>query len=186
MKYYPGEGEIGPSFWYSHTRMKDSTTKVVVAGSLLSAVGLLTYAWWPIPPRARFLKVAGGEEGSENWQKYVDNVTTRPPTERPHWCGIFALWALHKAGFACDWKWDLANGRGFLHKLPRTSNPQPGDMAYLHAYNHHAIVEKVDGNMIHTIDGNSGPRPTRVLRNVRPRNTIAFFYDTSQIFNNKC
>ena len=130
--------------------------------------------------------MAARELGSTDWEKYLQGVTLQSPDTKPYWCGIFALWSIHKAGYACDVKWDLASGRGFLYRLPLTSQPKPGDLGYLHAYQHHAIIEKVEGDLIHTIDGNSGAAPTRVLRNVRPRSAFAFFYDTSPLWKDRC
>lgn len=156
----------------------------LVAG--LSGASILALTLCPRSPRDRFLRAAAKELGSTNWEKYLQGVVEQTPTERPYWCGIFALWAAHKAGYACDWTWDLSTGRGFLYRLPVTTDPQPGDIAYLHAYQHHAIVEKVEGDIIHTIDGNSGAAPTRVLRNVRHRGEVAFFYDTSPMWNDRC
>jgi len=55
------------------------------------------------------------------------------------WCGVFALWALKKAGLT-DAVWVI--GRGFLRdlKLPTTESPKVGDVAYFRANQHHAIV----------------------------------------------
>lgn len=69
------------------------------------------------------------------------------------WCGGFALWVLHEAGLTTR-QWEI--GKGFLYKLPRTTSPLPGDLAYYdQPLQHHAIVEFVDtGGNVHTIDGN--------------------------------
>jgi hypothetical protein len=155
----------------------------------VAALGAGVIAWVARgTPRERFLRAARRELGSRDWERYTEGVLDPPttPATRPYWCGIFALWALHKAGFACDVKWDLRTGRGFLHRLRTTTDPKPGDMAYLHAYQHHAIVERVtpDG-MVHTIDGNTMP-DSRVARRVRPKNEFAFFYDTTPLFERKC
>lgn len=154
-----------------------------------TAVGVGVVAWFGLrSPRQRFLSAAKGEIGSRNWEKYLQGVLDPPltPSARPHWCGIFALWAMHKAGYACDVKWNLLTGKGFLYRLPRTTSPQPGDMAYLHAYQHHAIVESVnEDGTITTIDGNTLP-DSRVARRTRPRKEFASFYDTSPLFERKC
>lgn len=73
------------------------------------------------------------------------------------WCGATALTCLHEAGLALTvfWRWGL----GFLevNKLPKVKIPEPGDIAYYDKpYQHHAIVEHVDGDLLHTIDGNQG------------------------------
>lgn len=167
--------------------MKSDTKRKVAIGGLAAGGVALAWAVWPdTNPRKKFLKIASAEEGSLDWRKYLQGVTLQTPSEKKHWCGIFALWAMHQAGFACDWHWDLMTGKGFLYRLTITRDPQPGDMAYIHNFQHHAIVEKVEGNMIHTIDGNSGPQPTRVLRNVRPKSAFAAFYDTSAVWGMPC
>jgi hypothetical protein len=73
------------------------------------------------------------------------------------WCGATALTCLHEAGLAQNvfWIWGL----GFLevNHLPKVKLPEPGDIAYYDKpYQHHAIVESVDGDTLHTIDGNQG------------------------------
>lgn len=89
-----------------------------------------------------------------------------PHDYQPHirlaWCGAFALNRLHAAGLGQDVKWIF--GKGFLGRLPKTDRPQPGDIAYFDKpYQHHAIVESVDGETLHTIDGNQGHGPDHLL-----------------------
>jgi hypothetical protein len=77
-----------------------------------------------------------------------------PSLDRLAWCGIFALWAI-KQGVDCpDVKWAL--GSGFAARwLTQTSNPAPGDIAYLASpYQHHAVVTAVDDDQITTVNGN--------------------------------
>lgn len=71
------------------------------------------------------------------------------------WCGIFALWCI-KQGLDCPKvMWQI--GRGFAGRwLTVTTDPQPGDIAYLaQPYQHHAVVTAVDGDRITTVNGNS-------------------------------
>lgn len=169
--------------------MNANTKRNLAIGGAIAGAGLLAYAFLPpifLDPRQRFLKAAAEELGKTDWEQYLHGVTLQTPGSKIHWCGVFALWSAHKAGFACDWMWDLSTGKGFLYRLPVTKDPKPGDMGYLHNFQHHAIIEKVDGNMITTLDGNSGPAPSRVLRNVRPRSSFATFYDTSPMWQMKC
>jgi hypothetical protein len=87
------------------------------------------------------------------WASALPNT---PGLEHLDWCGAFALWALHNAGLALDWTWQL--GLGFLltknHHLPTTPNPQPGDIAYFDHNQHEAVVAQVDGDTITLINGN--------------------------------
>lgn len=89
----------------------------------------------------------------------------RQPFAGPYpkaWCGAFALWALHQAGLGLDLRWRFESTTdkrsGFLYALAKTKAPKPGDIAYLdQPWQHHAIVSAVDGDTVHTIDGNQGP-----------------------------
>ncbi len=88
------------------------------------------------------------------------------------WCGGFALWCLRESG-VCQWPsgepWSWQIGKGFASRLPRTMTPLPGDIAYFdQPLQHHAIVERITGSVLHTIDGNQTPgesvaRRTRTL-----------------------
>jgi len=73
----------------------------------------------------------------------------------PSWCGIFVFWALNKSGVPMK-KWELG-GRNVLPEAARTagSMPQPGDIAYRNEFSHFAIVEKVSGSTVTTVNGNT-------------------------------
>ena len=62
------------------------------------------------------------------------------------------LWVLHSAGLALTTKW--AVGSGFLSHLPQTSEPKPGDVAYLAHLQHHALVTAVKGEQVSLMNGN--------------------------------
>ncbi len=72
----------------------------------------------------------------------------------PHWCGIFAIWAVKKAGK------DVGNwvpGKGVLGagKLGTTKSPKPGDIGYINLpKQHHTVIKEVKGDTIISIDGN--------------------------------
>jgi len=72
------------------------------------------------------------------------------------WCGVFVLWCLHEGGIAPDLHWHI--GAGFVGpaKLELTKTPKPGDVAYNAHLQHHAIVVAVEGEDVHTLDGNQG------------------------------
>lgn len=76
----------------------------------------------------------------------------------PQWCGAFALWCLHQAGVGTELRWEFGPPHyGFLWNLKQTKTPQAGDIAYLDKpFEHHAIVVTVEGDTVHTIDGNQG------------------------------
>jgi hypothetical protein len=92
----------------------------------------------------------------------------------PSWCGIFALWALRCAGVRVG-TWVMGSGISAVSGLRPTHDPQPGDVGYFEAHQHHCIVAAVDGDAISTIDGNSGG-DGEVLTHNRSRYEFAAFY----------
>lgn len=91
------------------------------------------------------------------------------------WCGGFALYCLHQAGLAKDVHWRI--GRGFLlqppHPLPIVKVPQSGDVGYQGSpFQHHFVVEQVDGQLVHSVDGNQ-PDVRRKIRTIGP--ALTFF-----------
>ena len=109
-----------------------------------------------------------------------------------HWCGIFCLWALHQAGLALDWQWEI--GRGFLYQLaPPVLEPAAGDVAYFpnskfgSPVQHHAIVESLDGYQLTTIDGNTNRgrfergQVLRKSRDVRIYDPTPSYYSISSL-----
>jgi hypothetical protein len=84
------------------------------------------------------------------------------------WCGVFNLYCLRQAGVTTR-KWKL--GYGFLSvapALPQTADPQMGDTAYFHTpFQHHAIIDRIEGETLYTVDGNQGA-PQTVRRKERP------------------
>ena len=73
----------------------------------------------------------------------------------PSWCGIFVFWALNKSGVPMP-KWQLGERmiKPEAARLPG-DGPLPGDIAYRNAFSHFAIVEKVNGNTVTTVNGNT-------------------------------
>jgi hypothetical protein len=113
--------------------------------------------------RGRAVRIAKAELGRGDPQRYASAAGGSVPTGES-WCGIFALWVLRQAGLT-DWTWQW--GWGFISKLPRTSNPQPGDIAFKQEpFQHQAVVEKAKGGYVWTINGNSDGG--RVVRKVHP------------------
>lgn len=99
------------------------------------------------------------------------------------WCGAFALWCLHQAGCGLDVHWVI--GLGFLLVPPRALalvvTPEPGDVSYKpHPWQHHAIVERVEGKTVHTIDGNQGP-PSFIKRGSHELGDGRFYFDVSRL-----
>ncbi len=96
----------------------------------------------------------------------------------PHWCGIFTGWVYKKAGIPVpDWK----PGIGILGSsiFTPTDYPRKGDIGYIdQPYQHHNIIVGVNGDMIHTIDGNSGVS-SEVIEKISPVSYFSGFYTAS-------
>jgi hypothetical protein len=118
------------------------------------------------------------------WADVLRQALTAP--HPPQWCGAFALWSLHKAGLGLGLRWMFGPPHfGFLwnlHQLKPHELPEPGDIAYLDKpYQHHAIVACVEGDTVHTVDGNQGPLKP-IQKYERPRaHWTAFFSIASLI-----
>lgn len=121
--------------------------------------------------RARGVSIAEAELGpqqrdSDRVREYIARVMPqynaqqiRQLSKSPkfQWCGVFALWCLHAAGVTTV-PWEL--GRGFVYRLPRTSDPQPLDVFVGPGPNwHHGVVKSrylVDGKpWLTSIEGNT-------------------------------
>lgn len=120
--------------------------------------------------RSRVISIAAGRIGTPDASSFWSVCGHEPFDKRKAWCGIFALWCLTEAGLA-EFKWEF--GKGFLYRMTRTEAPKPGDIGYIeHPYQHHLIVERIEGELVHSIDGNQ----PRVARRVRLRKEITAFY----------
>lgn len=102
--------------------------------------------------RARVVAVARSQVGKGLQDAYLADAAPDFVGERPEWCGIFALWCLHQAGLGRDVTWVVA--KGFLFRLPRTSTPEPGDIAYYLKWQHQAVVLDVEGDSVSVANGN--------------------------------
>jgi hypothetical protein len=117
--------------------------------------------------RGAVVQAAISQLGQHNLAEYWSDALGKPQQSAPKlaWCGIFALRCLHVAGLAQHVTWRM--GVGFLSKgdghwlIPMTDKPQPGDIGYRDKpWQHHFVVEAVDGDQVHSIDGNSGAYST--------------------------
>lgn len=104
--------------------------------------------------REDVVRIARAELGKSDPLPYWHEVLTSGPPYPPQWCGAFALYCLRRAGLT-DWHWEI--GKGFLSRLKRTSDPQPGDIGYQdQPFQHHFVVVEVDTHTLTSIDGNQG------------------------------
>jgi len=126
--------------------------------------------------RARVVALAKSEVGKADVDRYAASACPGCVGSRFEWCGVFALWALRTAGLT-DWQWRI--GSGFLTRLPTTSNPKPGDMAYFDSYQHHAIVAGVRGETVDLINGNG--QGGVVTESSAPKGKAAAYYSIEQL-----
>lgn len=127
-------------------------------------------------------ELGGGHvKGSPEVERYCESslpaaytaAQIRYAAKNSEWCGIFALYCLHEAGIALDVRWVVGGGFVLEQGLPRTSTPQPGDIAVRPSpFWHHAIVESLGSGQLITIDGNQ----PGVVRRIRPAPTSNIQY----------
>lgn len=98
------------------------------------------------------------------------------------WCGALALRCLHAAKLGLAYKWMFGPPHyGFLFRLEQTHEPEPGDIAYLDKpWQHHAIVTDVEGDTVHTIDGNQGASAP-IKTHEAPRSHWTAFYSIAPL-----
>ncbi len=89
------------------------------------------------------------------------------------WCGIFAAAVMQKAGFS-DIGWGIGKLKG--REVTRGHNGvKPGDIAiWAGGLNHHDIVEKVEGSVVYTLDGNQ--ECSGIMRKKRKLNDLVGYY----------
>jgi hypothetical protein len=101
------------------------------------------------------------DEIPKDWMKKIKAVQTPDKSKQPHpannWCGFFCAYALKQAGIdKAKWRLDSTAFQKSLGKPRRDlQNMKPGDIALFSLRSHHAIVAKVEGKSVQTIDGNA-------------------------------
>jgi hypothetical protein len=104
-----------------------------------------------------------------------DSIVTTAGVKMPSWCGIFSVWAHKKAGKDIG-TWQIGKGVSAFGTIQQTTSPQAGDIGYIdQPFQHHCIIVKVDGNNVHSIDGNSGLF-SEVKENTRPLSAYTGFF----------
>jgi hypothetical protein len=126
-------------------------------------------------PRDRVIQIARSQVGrgaGEDWKTYLQGTVPYMPGKKVHWCGIFATWVLQQAGITSQ-KWEY--GEGISSILKQTNNPKRGDILYIdQPYQHHGIVDRIEGDTVYSVDGNS--KGGMVAENARPLSSITSFY----------
>jgi hypothetical protein len=129
----------------------------------------------------------GSNKGPEV-NKYLESAGISPGYA---WCMAFVYWCVNGAAIdlnienplvrtgAVMLQWNTTK----LRKLPKTSGGiNPGDifiMQFSHGTGHTGFVEKIEGGLIHTIEGNTNDDGSRegyeVARRVRPISSVHGF-----------
>jgi hypothetical protein len=120
---------------------------------------------------------------ADYWAVAADQKLTAAEVQKLDWCGGFYLWALKMGGVApasVFWKFD-GTGIGSARLKP-TSSPAPADLAYFLKNQHHALIESVDGDTIHLINGNGGGKG--ITRSSVSRGEVAAFYSVDPLLRN--
>lgn len=129
--------------------------------------------------RSRVVQAAANEAAAygdaPRVELYWETSGLRAPFPK-QWCGAFAEWALRQADLPVH-PWVIWNGHeaGFIYPshLRVTSTPEPGDVMYIDIpWRHHGIVEFVDAEGVHTIEGNT----PGITRHVHPLGTPGVVY----------
>ena len=146
-----------------------------------------------IDARTRVVERARREVGDQNPDRYYTLVAHEfeGHAHDKAWCGVFALWCYVSEGL-CSWVWSVeVHAPGFAWRLPRTTEPKPGDLAVFEKNPrtgatlwHHAIVERVEGDEVHTIDGNALPFPREgVAHATHPIDENVRFYSVEPLIS---
>lgn len=167
----------------------------IVASGLVAVAGVFFFtrsprAPLPVPPappavdkRQEILAIARGELGHVGGDKYWADANPALVGTGADWCGGFMLWTYHQAGLlpGVDWKIQTKSDlrAGFLFRLPTTKNPEPGDAVYIdQPFQHQGFVERIEGDVVHTIDGN---QRDKVGTRERPRSSITAFFSIAPL-----
>lgn len=121
--------------------------------------------------RQQVVDVALSELGNSDEARYWDEVLA-PGQPRPDhsWCGAFALWVLR---IALDMKWTYDDDGAWFYRLPWTSSPRPGDLAFIEETRHLAIVASATPERVQLING-AGMAGKVTISNV-PRQKVTEF-----------
>lgn len=121
----------------------------------------------------KYFRVTGAATATPNMEAAVTYLGKQGElAPMPHWCGIFALWAVKTVGLNVG-TWSLGKGISSVRGFRQTWTPGPGDVGYetLGEFQHHFVIEKAvkEGSVfrLHTIEGNSPPNSNHKIASDR-------------------
>ncbi len=96
---------------------------------------------------------------------YAENVDRDPVYKNAPWCDMFIAWAADKAGvrdYVGTFAWTPSHARWFERQGAWSDRPEPGALVFfdwsgsknIKKIDHVGIVERVEGDRVHTIEGN--------------------------------
>lgn len=112
-------------------------------------------------------EIPKGSNWGQHVKKYLNSVGIDFPAA---WCMAFVYWAVYNACKECDCHNPLIKTGGVLRqwneidKKYRSKQPKRGSifiMDFGKGLGHTGIVEKVEGNILHTIEGNTNEQGSR-------------------------
>jgi peptidoglycan hydrolase-like protein with peptidoglycan-binding domain len=134
----------------------------------------------------KYFRIAAPKAGASNQTVFDENAirylaVPGQLAPMPHWCGIFALWAVKTAGMAVG-TWVTGSGISSVTGFKQVAREAAaaGDVGYVgQPFQHHFIIEQVfDQNGVRvasTIEGNSAPS-SNFSTKIRPLSSIDAFY----------
>lgn len=124
----------------------------------------------------------GANDGNANFTKYARDLHAagyyQASKQGFAWCDMFVDWCFLQLcgsrevaeemtcqtglyGAGCDWSAKYYKDQGRFFVSNNTFRPQPGDQIFFRDYSHTGIVEKITGNVITTIEGNTSNQVAR-------------------------
>jgi hypothetical protein len=134
--------------------------------------------------RARIVELAVAELKNDKPDDYWKDVSHSGRSLSRFWCQAFWLSMLRRAGVALDVHCETGKGAEHImrkagYKFPYVMRPMPGDLAFFGKLQHHALVERVDGNIATLINGNG--EGGRVTRTTKLLGRVSLFYSIDDI-----
>ena len=166
------DGLIGPVTIQSLLNQREDSMEVVPSNAILAASLKIAQS-----------DIGKGEEGGNNSGPYVEMILGKKydgnPDDDGAWCAAFVSHCLKKGAEAAGVKLPVKTSFGakqlFSNMSEKDMTPQVGDVVCWDRgplnedgskswMGHVGIVERVEGNIFHTIEGNKGSYPSVVRR----------------------